>query len=67
MGNKAVCMTEKARALALFESGVPVKQISDVTKLSSSTIYQICRIVRDHGYNPVTNPTFQEEFFKDTP
>ena len=34
-----------------------MKYISDLTDLSSSTIYQICQVICDRGYHPVTNPT----------
>ena len=42
--------------LALLEEGVPVKDISDLTDLFFSTIYQICQVIYMCGYHPVTNP-----------
>ena len=67
MGNKTVSITEKARALAFLENGVPVKRISDITDLSFSTIYRIRHIAYECGYHPTTNPAFKDELFKDAP
>ena len=67
MGNKSVDIVERARVLALLEHGVPVKQVSNITDVSSSTVYQIRKVAYDRGYHPVTNPTFKDEFFKDAP
>ena len=65
MGNKSVSISQRARIFGLLEEGVPVSHITNLTGISSSTIYQICQLAYNCGYDPVTNPDFQDEFFKD--
>ena len=44
-----------------------MSHITNLTGLSFSTIYRIRRLAYERGYDPVTNPVFQDEFFKDAP
>ena len=67
MGNRKVSISQKARAFALLENGVSMERIVSVTGLSASTIHRIRQVAYERGYDPVTNPAYQDELFKAAP
>ena len=67
MGRKAVQITQRAQALAFLEAKLPLKYITEKTKLNRRTVFRIRKPAIEQGYDPDTNPAFQDSFFKDKP
>ena len=67
MSNRNVSVVQKACVFAPLEEGISIKKIVSITGLSTSKIHQICQVVYKCGYNPVTNPVYQDKFCRAQP
>jgi hypothetical protein len=67
MGNKTTDLGQRIQALALLEAKVPVKQISTLSGLSRSQIFNIRQKAVARGYDPNTSPHLKIEYVTDAP
>ena len=55
------------QALTLAEHGVPVKEVADICKMSTQTIYRLKKQARERGYDPAVSRLLEEAYVIDAP
>lgn len=69
MGRKAQnhSVALRIQALALFEEGVPVERVKEITGMSRSAIFRLRQTARSRGYDPNVSRELKEEYVQDAP
>jgi transposase len=57
----------RVQALALYEEGIAVKCIMEITGLSRSTIYDLRKKARERGYDPTVSHVILLKYVEDAP
>lgn len=69
MGRKAQnhSVALRIQALALFEEGIAVERVKDITGMSRSAIFRLRQTARARGYDPNVSRELKEEYVQDAP
>ena len=68
MPNRHIDITVKAQAFTMVEfGGLSLHKVSDILKISRSTIKVYCDRARELGFDRETNPVVQDTYFQAEP
>ncbi|KAI9785876.1 MAG: hypothetical protein M1816_008203 [Peltula sp. TS41687] len=69
MGRKAQnhSVALRIQALALFEEGVPVERVKEITGMSRSAVFRLRQTAKNRGYDPNVSRELKEEYVQDAP